>query len=87
MYLFLIFNNSFFFDFILAVLSFIDVGCYTVKLQIHVCCFNSCLLYMYTNGFFSTRSPNISYLHVLDRIKLKKYIDKFNKKVMSCKIH
>lgn len=58
-----------------------------MKLQIHVCCFNSCLLYMYTNGFFSTRSPNISYLHVLDRIKLKKYIDKFNKKVMSCKIH
>lgn len=55
-----------------------DVGCYTVKLQI--CCFNSCLLYMYIYIFFSTRSPNILHLHVLDRIKLTKYIDEFKKR-------
>lgn len=76
---FLIFNN-FYFNFILAILScfFMDVGCYTVKLQI--CCFNSCLLYMYIYIFFSTRSPNILHLHVLDRIKLTKYIDEFKKR-------
>lgn len=62
-----------------------DVGCYTVKLQI--CCFNFCLLYMYMYGFFSTRSQNISHLYVLDRLNGQNILMNFNKKMMSCKIY
>lgn len=52
-----------------------DVGCYTVKLQI--CCFNFCLLYMYMYGvFFYKVSKHFAFI-CIGQIKLTKYIDEF----------